>query len=291
MMTASKRRYFSGNSIEQAVMAAACHYHVDPDRIAYERVEKRHGFLRVRRRVVIEVDPDNLLLPEGAVSKAAGGEAGAARPVPPAQPSSRPRAEEPLPAPAHHPRPEEPRERRRHRDQEPEPRRPVEIAPPRTRAILTHSIDSEEDLLEAAKEALKPILGLAKLELEAEVELVDDRLEVDLTGPDRRRLLAEEGEVLEAIEYLLPRVMRRVAGESMGVRVDSGNYRQGREDELRSLALRAAETARQRGRPVTLETMNPAERRIVHLALADVEDVVTESEGDGYFKRVVVREV
>ncbi|MDA8015891.1 MAG: hypothetical protein MPN21_00470 [Thermoanaerobaculia bacterium] len=63
------RQFFSGNSIEQAVMAAARHYGVDPERIAYTTRDKKHGFLNIRRRVVIEVDPDR---PEVTAEKITG---------------------------------------------------------------------------------------------------------------------------------------------------------------------------------------------------------------------------
>ncbi|MGH9382257.1 MAG: hypothetical protein ACRD2Z_16840, partial [Thermoanaerobaculia bacterium] len=53
-----KQRYFFGDTLEQAVLRAASHFNLHPDEVSYQRVEKRHGFLRLRRRVVIEVDPD-----------------------------------------------------------------------------------------------------------------------------------------------------------------------------------------------------------------------------------------
>ncbi|MEO1365554.1 MAG: hypothetical protein AAFX50_00130, partial [Acidobacteriota bacterium] len=54
------RQFFSGNSIEQAVMSAARHYQIDPELLAYKLRDKKHGFLNIRRRVVIEVDPESL---------------------------------------------------------------------------------------------------------------------------------------------------------------------------------------------------------------------------------------
>ncbi len=58
-MTNTGRRFFSGNTLEQAVIQAASHYQIDPDEVAYRKIEKRHGFLKTRRGVVIDVDPDN----------------------------------------------------------------------------------------------------------------------------------------------------------------------------------------------------------------------------------------
>jgi spoIIIJ-associated protein len=291
-MSLNKRQFFSGNTVEQAVLAAACHYHVDPDRIAYRQVDKRHGFVKMRRRLVIEVDPDNPLRPE---TKTAG-----------AAPGGEPRRERPLPTPRP-PAPEGRREaagghrgggrreredrgrgggRREREDRgreetRPEGERPAP-GPPR-------EAPSQEQILAAAREAAERVLRLGKLDLQAAVSWGDERVEIDLTGPDRERLLDEEGEVLQAIEYLVPRVMRGLVGDAATCRVDSGGFRRGREEELVELARRTADAVRQGGRPIVLEPMNPTERRVVHMALAEEPDVTTESEGDGYFKQVAVK--
>src|SRR5215470_5293149 len=58
VMSEPKRRFFSGDSLQQALVQAANHFHLQPEEIAYHTIEKRHGFVKVRRKVVIEVDPD-----------------------------------------------------------------------------------------------------------------------------------------------------------------------------------------------------------------------------------------
>ena len=75
----------------------------------------------------------------------------------------------------------------------------------------------------------------------------------------------------------------------MAVRVDCDNFHEIREERLRSLAQQVAEEVRRRGKPRVLEPMNPGDRRIIHTTLADDPNVDTESEGDGYFKRIMVR--
>ena len=84
-------------------------------------------------------------------------------------------------------------------------------------------------------------------------------------------------------------MIRTLSGETVPVRVDCDNFHEIREERLRSLAQRVAEEVRRKGRPRVLEPMNPADRRIIHVTLADDPGVVTESEGDGYFKRVTIR--
>ena len=64
-MNGPKRRFFAGNTLQQALALAARHFELDPETIAYQPIEKRHGFLKGARKVVIEVDPDNPRRPAG----------------------------------------------------------------------------------------------------------------------------------------------------------------------------------------------------------------------------------
>lgn len=289
-MSLNKRQFFSGNTVEQAVLAAACHYHVDPERIAYRQVDKRHGFVKMRRRLVIEVDPDNLLRPEGESAPApSGGEPRRERARPTDRPPAPQRRREAGGGRREGGRREDHRReggRRGREDRRREGGRPqderAEPGPPR-------EPPSPEEVLAAAREAAERVLRLGKLDLEAAVSWGDERVEIDLNGPDRERLLDEEGEVLQAIEYLVPRVMHGLVGDAAACRVDSGGFRRGREEELVELARRTADAVRQGGRPIVLEPMNPTERRVVHLTLAEEPDVTTESEGEGYFKQVAVK--
>ncbi|HEY8020981.1 MAG TPA: R3H domain-containing nucleic acid-binding protein [Thermoanaerobaculia bacterium] len=322
-MSEPKRRFFSGDSLRQALVQAANYHQLDPDQIAYRSIDKRHGFLKTRRRVMIEVDPDAPRLAPGAPAPARVPAAPAApavavvaaphtpapiapppdtaslspRPVPrPSEPQGneggRPRtAELPPRAPSPEPRPsirrEEPRPSRPPAggDREeglialPEqPRRASERYPPATGAQA-----------EAAQKGLDLILGIAGLDLAARIHQGEDRLEIDLTGPGAERCFEDEGELLMSIEHLLPRVIRTLCGETVPCRVDCDNFHEIREEQLRTLAQRVAEEVRRRGRPRTLEPMNPSDRRVVHMTLADDPHVETESDGEGYFKRITVR--
>jgi spoIIIJ-associated protein len=147
---------------------------------------------------------------------------------------------------------------------------------------------AEPELADAAQEALDVLLGFADVEAEADFFRNEDRLEVELWGPDDHLLLQDEGQLLLAIEHLLPRMLRGIYGDSMAVRVDCNDFHFEREERLRQLALQTADDVRRRGRPRTLEELDPAERRIVHLALADDPDVTTDSIGDGFYKRLKV---
>ena len=122
----------------------------------------------------------------------------------------------------------------------------------------------------------------------------EEPLVLNIRGADERSasalsvLIGRRGETLAALQLLLHLVISRQADTRDRVIVDVEGYRQRREENLRSMAQRIAEQVRSSGRAVMLEAMPPNERRIVHMALADYEDISTESEGEGDQRRVVV---
>ena len=122
----------------------------------------------------------------------------------------------------------------------------------------------------------------------------DEPLVLNIRGADERSasalsvLIGRRGETLAALQLLLHLVISRQADTRDRVIVDVEGYRQRREENLRSMAQRIADQVRASGRSVMLEAMPPNERRIVHMALADYEDISTESEGEGDQRRVVV---
>jgi spoIIIJ-associated protein len=144
-------------------------------------------------------------------------------------------------------------------------------------------------MAEAAERGLRHLLEVSGLELSFRIHQGEGRLEIELSGSDAELCSSEEGELLRAIEHLLPRLIRTLAGEPIPCRVDCDNFHEIWEERLRSLAQRVADEVRRHGRPRTLEPMNPADRRIVHMTLADDPAVETESEGEGYFKRITIR--
>jgi spoIIIJ-associated protein len=306
-MSEAKRRFFSGDTLRQALVQAANHYNVDPDRVAYRSIEKRHGFLKNRRRVVIEVDPDAPQLPAGATAPRpeaplAAPVAAAPQPSPPPVLPAAPAAVSPAPR-TERERPaggERRREREVSRREIPRPVLPP-VAPPGGDeegliALPERPLRPSERFppaagpqADAARQGLDLLLGIAGLDLSTRIHQGEDRLEIELSGPGAERCFDDEGELLMAIEHLLPRVIRSLSGEAVPCRVDCDNFHEIREEQLRTLAQRAAEEVRRRGRPRTLEPMNPADRRVVHMTLADDPHVETESEGEGYFKRITIR--
>src|SRR5579875_3615346 len=101
-------------------------------------------------------------------------------------------------------------------------------------------------------------------------------------------LIGRRGETLAALQLLVSLIVGHRTRHRMRIIVDAENYRQRREENLRSLALRVAQQVRNYRRSIALEAMPPHERRIVHIALADSKDISTESIGEGDARRVVI---
>ncbi len=266
-----ERQFFSGNTLEQAVLAAARHHDLEPDRVAYKLRDKKHGFLNIRRRVVIEVDP---AVPERSKEvlepSVARGERSAKSEEPSGPLFGEPRrdgTDQPIDQPT-----DQPSERRQDRDS--------------WRGEEPSWIESEQADLEAAEKAIEHLGSLAGLKLASSVQRAERGLEVEISGPDSGFLREDRGKGLDAMEHLLPRLIRGLSGEGVPCRVDSEGLRAAREEELGQLARATAEDVQRDGVERRLEPMNPADRRQVHMALADDPAVRTESEGDGFLKCV-----
>jgi spoIIIJ-associated protein len=111
---------------------------------------------------------------------------------------------------------------------------------------------------------------------------------LDVDGDDLGLLIGRRGETLGSLQYLLNLILLRQSNERTIVGVDVAGYRRRREESLTGLARRMADRVRATGRTITLEPMPPNERRIVHLALSEDQDVQTSSVGEGDFRKVAL---
>jgi spoIIIJ-associated protein len=148
----------------------------------------------------------------------------------------------------------------------------------------------ESSPMTAARRAFDEILR--HLGVEARVEAAadgDGSWRLAIAGEGAGIVIGRHGQTLDAIEYLLNRIASQGgSGSSSRIVVDVEGYRARREESLQQAARRAAEKVRDTGRPVTLSPMSPRDRRTVHLALSDMRDVSTRSEGEGAVRRVVI---
>ena len=131
---------------------------------------------------------------------------------------------------------------------------------------------------------------LSKMEVEASVTggQLGSNLAIVLEGDHLGTIVGRRGETLDALQYLTMLVANRGEGEYQRITLNIGDYREKRERTLRSLARRMANQALKQGRNMTLEPMNPYERRIIHTAVQDVKGVTSWSVGDEPNRRVVI---
>jgi spoIIIJ-associated protein len=111
----------------------------------------------------------------------------------------------------------------------------------------------------------------------------------ELIGDDVEPLLAGGGEGLSGLEVLTGRIASKELAKPVYPRLDAEGFRAHQRESLEELALASAEEAKRTRRPQLLPPLSPAERRLIHLALAEDPEVETQSEGDGFLKRVAVR--
>ena len=125
-------------------------------------------------------------------------------------------------------------------------------------------------------------------DIHAEEDIREHTIALTLTGDNMNAVIGHHGDTLDAIQYLTNIVTNRKEEERWRVTVDTENYRAKREDTLVRLANRMANRAVKTGRKVSLEPMNPYERRIIHSALQGNEAVDTHSEGEEPNRHVVI---
>ncbi len=127
-----------------------------------------------------------------------------------------------------------------------------------------------------------------RLELEVAATEQGETVAVNITGHDRALLLSGAAAVLNSMEYLANKVFRAPRSETPMVMLDSDHYRKHREAELVLLAQMASKKVVDQKRALTLQPMIPRERRIVHLALAGIEGVRSESKGEGEDRSITI---
>jgi spoIIIJ-associated protein len=113
-------------------------------------------------------------------------------------------------------------------------------------------------------------------------------IQLEISGRDAGRVIGKKGQVLAAVQYLTNRIVNRPGLDRRYVTVDAEGYRSRRDNTLATMARRLGKQAVDEGKIITFEPMNPRDRRVIHLALAKFEGVVTKSEGEGDDRRVQI---
>ena len=279
----------TGKTVDEAITNATIKLAVTSDKLEYEVVDKgSNGFLGINRRpaiikVRIAKKEDEF---EQVVKKAAQ-----------TKPESKPL-----------------------NTKKPEPKKEYNNAPKHETKIAEENyskpvcaetpiqVKSEPQVREAVsdKPARKPVAGanmepaikkflgdvLNAMGMQAEVKVVIDEnegsVDVELVGENMGVLIGKRGQTLDSLQYLVSLVANKEAEGYFRVKLDTENYRARRKETLESLAKNIAYKVKRTRKPVSLEPMNPYERRIIHSALQNDKYVATRSEGEEPFRHVVV---
>ena len=256
---------FSGKTIEDAITEACTKYTVTSSRLEYEIVDKGNsGFLGInskpaliRARVKEESDP----VSEAPVSEASS---------------------------------EEKEERKEEKAEEVKEVKKEEAAcvkDDQNDNVSSLPADLDEEKTEKIiKDFLTDVFKAMETEAQIKVSFnkEDGSVDVDLEGPDMGVLIGKRGQTLDSLQYLLSLVVNKNCSGYIRIKVDTENYRKRRKDTLENLAKNLSFMVKRTRRPVSLEPMNPYERRIIHSALQNDRYVTTHSEGEEPFRRVVI---
>lgn len=158
--------------------------------------------------------------------------------------------------------------------------------PAKVRAAVRET--PEADLLEQAKEILEEILAKMGETARVEASQDDDRITLKIESADAGLLIGKQGQTLEALQYLVSKILSKKTKRKLRLVVDIESYRARHSQALTQMALKYGEKVKRTGKPITLSPMNPHDRRIVHLALQGDAELKTMSRGEGLYKKVVV---
>lgn len=155
-------------------------------------------------------------------------------------------------------------------------------------AIIKARVKSSVE--DTAKDFLRDVFDAMNLTVVVNVKYdeAENSMEIDLSGDEMGVLIGKRGQTLDSLQYLVSLVVNKNVENYIRVKVDTENYRQRRKETLENLAKNISYKVKRTKRPVSLEPMNPYERRIIHSALQNDKYVTTHSEGDEPFRHVVV---
>lgn len=153
---------------------------------------------------------------------------------------------------------------------------------------LLEPVAVDQRLAERAQQVLQEIVDRIGVQAGVVVGEDDGRIVLELTGDATGVLIGRRGQMLDALEYMVNRIVSHDEGGATHILVDSQNYRTRRREALEDLARRMGEQAKKKRKPVSMNPMSPRDRRIVHLVLQGDTALATKSSGKGYYRRLII---
>ena len=264
----------SAKTVDDAITEALIQLGVTSDRLEYEVIEKGSaGFLGIgMKQAVIEArrkpEPKEEKVEEPVVEEPVKAEPKKVEAVQPQKAAAEKKADEPQKAAF---------EKAVEKEEKEEVKKETKL------------VEVQPQTIEAVEDFLKNTMKAMDMEVELKTEIDQDgALCVDMSGEHMGILIGKRGQTLDSLQYLANRVANKHQEGYVRVKLDTENYRARREETLRHLAKNIAHKVKRNRRPVALEPMNPYERRIIHSALQSDPYVMTHSEGEEPFRKVVI---
>lgn len=264
----------SAKTVDDAITEALIQLGVTSDRLEYEVIEKGSaGFLGIgMKQAVIEArrkpEPKEEKVEEPVVEEPVKAEPKKVETVQPQKAAAEKKADEPQKAAFE---------------------KAVEKEVKEEVKKETKLVEVQPQTIEAVEDFLKNTMKAMDMEVELKTEIDQDgALCVAMSGEHMGILIGKRGQTLDSLQYLANRVANKHQEGYVRVKLDTENYRARREETLRHLAKNIAHKVKRNRRPVALEPMNPYERRIIHSALQSDPYVMTHSEGEEPFRKVVI---
>ena len=154
--------------------------------------------------------------------------------------------------------------------------------------VPEEAVDVSEEAVALGIEALQKMADLITDESKVTASTESDRLTLSIEGGNSGILIGRKGQTLDAMQFLTDKIINRKSEARVRVKVDIEGYMETRKSNLKHLAFKMADKTKKTGRPATINQMSAQDRRIVHLALKDDNQVRTQSMGDGYYRRLVI---
>ncbi|MCK4534480.1 MAG: Jag N-terminal domain-containing protein [Syntrophobacterales bacterium] len=148
--------------------------------------------------------------------------------------------------------------------------------------------DSTEEIALEARAFIKGLLSHIGLDFPVNAEANGDYTVLNIQGDGGGLLIGRGGQTLDAMQYLTNKVLNKNGRARSRIILDTENYRKKREKNLIFLAEKLGGKVKRTGRPVTVNPMNAHDRRIIHIALQDDEDLITRSHGEGAFRKIII---
>ena len=158
----------------------------------------------------------------------------------------------------------------------------------KVRAVLKPAEKMHIEKVEESINILQRLLDYMDIDARVDGEEKEDLIHLTIFSDYSGILIGRRGETLDSLEHLVDRIVNKKLEDRVSIIVDTEGYREKRVEELNSLATRIARQVKMTGKPAVVASMRARDRKIIHIALKDDEDVETMSEGEGFERKVII---